>query len=186
MAAYALLTFEVLVAVLGGSYWLHYLMGLVPGAVLMAASFAQRPAPVTRSIGGSLALAGISSAAVLGWVATHPIDRPEEQAIAYLEDHAKQGDSAVVVLGAANVIRDAGLEAAYPYLWSLPARVRDADLATLDGLLESDGRPIWVVVAHRSVDDWELDFSQAQAVLDADYDEVETAGKFTIYRRSDA
>ena len=50
-AAYALLTFELLVAFLGGSYWLHYLMGLVPGAVLFAASFAQRPAPVTRSIG---------------------------------------------------------------------------------------------------------------------------------------
>jgi hypothetical protein len=186
VAAYALLTFELLVAVLGGSYWLHYLMGLVPGAVLMAASFAQRPAPVTRSIGGSLALAGISSAAALGWVAAHPIDRPEEQAIAYLDGHAQRGDSAVVVLGAANVIRDADLEAPYPYLWSLPARVRDADLATLDGLLESDERPTWVVVARRSLDDWELDFSQAQAVLDAEYDEVETAGKFTIYRRSDA
>ena len=138
VAAYALLTFELLVAFLGGSYWLHYLMGLVPGAVLFAAAFAQRPAPVTRSIGGSLALAGVSAVAALGWVAAHPIDRPEEQAIAYLDDHAQRGDSAVVVLGAANVVRDAHLEASYPYLWSLPARVRDADLATLDGLLESD------------------------------------------------
>jgi len=186
LAAYALLTFELLVAVLGGSYWLHYLMGVVPGAVLMAASFAQRPAPVTRSIGGSLALAGISSAAVLGWVAAHPIDRPEEPAIAYLGSHADRGDSAVVVLGAANVIRDSDLVATYPYLWSLPARVRDADLATLDGLLESAERPTWVVVARRSVADWQLDFTRAQAVLDADYDEVETAGKFTIYRRTDA
>ena len=186
VAAYALLTFELLVAFLGGSYWLHYLMGLVPGAVLFAASFAQRPAPVTRSIGGSLALAGVSTVAALGWVAAHPIDRPEEQAIAYLDDHAQRGDSAVVVFGAANVVRDAHLEASYLYLWSLPARVRDADLATLDGLLESDRRPTWVIVARRSIDDWDLDFTKAQAVLDADYDEVDTAGKFTIYRRTDA
>ena len=43
-----------------------------------------------------------------------------------------------------------------------------------------------MIVAHGSVDIWELDFTQAQAVLDADYDEVDTAGKFTIYRRTDA
>ncbi len=186
VAAYALLTFELLVVFLGGSYWLHYLMGLVPGAVLFAAAFAQRPAPVTRSIGISLTLAGVSSVVALGWVLAQPIDRPEEKAIAYLDDHAQKGDSAVVVLGAANVIRDPGLEATYPYLWSLPARIRDADLSTLDGLLESDARPTWVIVARRSIDDWELDFTRAQAVLDADYDEVDTAGKFTIYRRTDA
>jgi len=164
----------------------HYLMGLVPGAVLFAAAFAQRPAPVTRSIGGALTLAACSTVAVLGWTAATPIDRHEEPAIAYLQDHADRGDSAVVVLGAPNVIRDPGLEASYPYLWSLPARVRDADLATLDGLLESDRRPTWVIVARRSIDDWELDFTNAQRVLDADYDEVDTAGKFTIYRRTDA
>jgi 4-amino-4-deoxy-L-arabinose transferase-like glycosyltransferase len=184
VAAYTLLTFDLLVAFLGGSYWLHYLMGLVPGAVLFAASFAQRPAPVTRSIGISLALAGVSSVATLSWTAATPIDRHEQPAIAYLEDHAQRGDSGVVVLGAPNVIRDAGLEAPYPYLWSLPARVRDADLATLDGLLESESRPTWVIVARGSVDFWELDFSRAQALLDADYEKVDTAGKFTIYRRT--
>ena len=183
-AAYVLLTFELLVAFLGGSYWLHYLMGLVPGVVLFAAAFAQRPAPVTRSIGISLTLAGVSSAAALGWVAAHPIDRPEEPAIAYLDGHASQGDSAVVVLGAANVIRDADLHAPYPYLWSLPARVRDADLADLEGVLRSDDRPSWVLVAGSSVDDWGLDFTGVQALLDTDYEKVSTAGKFTIYRRT--
>ena len=182
VAAYVVLTFELLVAVLGGSYWLHYLMALVPGAVLIAASFTQRPAPVTRSIGGTFALAGVSAAAAIGWVGVHPIDRPEEQAIAYLDDHAEPGDSAVVVLGAANVIREADLEAPYPYLWSLPARIRDADLDTLEGLLNSPERPRWVLVAQHSLDDWELDFAAAQAELDTDYDQVTTAGKFTIYR----
>jgi hypothetical protein len=183
VAAYVVLTFELLVAVLGGSYWLHYLMALVPGVVLAAASFTQRPAPVTRLIGGGFALAGISAVATIGWLGLHPIDRPEEQAIAYLDDHAAPGDSAVVVLGAANVVRDADLRAPYPYLWSLPARVRDADLDTLEGLLNSPGRPVWVLVAKHSLDDWELDFTAAQQELDAGYDQVATAGKFTIYRR---
>ena len=71
LPAYVLLTFELLVAFLGGSYWLHYLMGLVPGAVLAAAAFAQRPAPVTRSIGISFALAGVSSVAALGLSLIH-------------------------------------------------------------------------------------------------------------------
>jgi hypothetical protein len=58
--------------------------------------------------------------------------------------------------------------------------VRDADLASLNGVLKS-GSAIWVLVATRSVDDWDLDFSRTQAVLDERYDEVDTAGKFTVY-----
>ena len=89
-AAYVLLTFELLVAFLGGSYWLHYLMGLVPGAVLFAAAFAQRPAPVTRSIGGALALAGVStSPRWAGSRRTRSTGR-EEPAIAYLDGHAQR------------------------------------------------------------------------------------------------
>ena len=185
LAAGIVLAFELVVAAGGGSYWLHYLMGLVPGAVLVAASFAQRPAPVTRSIGGAFALAGVSAVATIGWVALHPIERPEEEAIGYLDDHAEPGDTAVVVLGAANVVREPDLDASYPYLWSLPARVRDPDLADLVGLLESPGRPTWVVVAYRSLDGWDLDFTTAQGELDAAYDQVAEAGKFTLYRRSD-
>jgi hypothetical protein len=185
-AAYVVLGVELVVAVLGGSYWLHYLMALVPGAVLVAAAFAQRPAPVTRSIGLAFAVAGLSSAIAIGWVGVHPIDRPEEPAISYLDEHAAAGDTGVVVLGAANVVRDAGLEAPYPYLWSLPARVRDSDLATLDGLLRSADRPQWVLVAERSVEDWELDFGSTRDALDAAYQRVATAGKFTVYRRADA
>jgi hypothetical protein len=186
VAAYVVLSVELLVAVLGGSYWLHYLMGLVPGAVLVAAAFAQRPAPITRSIGVGFVLAGLSALIVIGWVAANPIDRPEAAAISYLDEHAADGDSGVVVLGAANVVRDTGLEAPYPYLWSLPARVRDPDLAALDALLRSPDRPRWVLVAERSVDDWDLDFGSTQAELDAGYERVATAGKFTVYRSDDA
>lgn len=183
IAAQVLLAFELLVALLGGSYWLHYLMGLVPGAVLVAAAFAQRAAPVTRSIGISLAAAGLSTLIAIGWVGVHPIDRSEEPAIAYLDDHADDGDTAIVVLGAANVLREADLVSDYPYLWSLPARIRDGDLLTLAGELRSPTPPEWVLVIHFSMDTWRLDFSRVQEELDAGYEKVTKAGKFTIYHR---
>jgi len=161
-------------------------MGLVPGVVLLAAAFAQRPAPVTRSIGISFVLAGLSSAIAIGWVLAHPIERPEDRAIGYLDAHASDGDTGVVVLGAPNVLREADLRAPYPYLWSLPARVRDADLETLEAVLRSDDRPTWVLLAERSVGDLGLDLTEAQAELDERYERVTKAGKFTVYRRADA
>jgi hypothetical protein len=185
VAAWVVIMFELAVAVLGGSYWLHYLLGLVPGAVLAAAAFAQRPAPVTRSIAAAFALAGVSALSVIGWVGLHPIERPEAQAIDYLDSHAEPGDSAVVVLGGPNVVHDADLRAPYPYLWSLPARVRDADLATLNGVLSGRKPPRWVVVAHHSIAVWGLDFTSTRAELEADYEPVAEAGKFTIYLRND-
>lgn len=176
------LALELLVALLGGSYWLHYLTGLVPGAVLVAAAFAQRPAPVTRSIGLALGAAGLSTAIAVGWVWTHPIERSEAPVVAWLDEHAEPGQSAVVVLGAANVLRDTGLHGAYPYLWSLPARVLDPDLSTLDEVLEED-RPEWVLVVRFSLGTWELDFTDADELLDRAYEKVTKAGKFTVYRR---
>ena len=88
--------------------------------------------------------------------------------------------------GETTIVRDADLTSPYPYLWSLPARVRDADLRSLVGLLRSPDRPEWVLVAERSLDVWRLDFSTAQGELDREYDEVTRAGKFTVYRRADA
>ena len=184
-AAYVLLVVEILVALLGGSYWLHYLMSLVPGVVLLAAAFAQRPTPVTRSLGASFAFAGVSSAAVLGWVVVHPIERREEPAIAYLQAHAEPGESGVVVLGAANILREADLEAPYTYLWSLPARVRDPELSDLADLLGGPEPPDWALVAFGSARVWHLDLSEVRRELDAGYEEVARAGKFTIFRAVD-
>ena len=84
-AAGALLAWEMFVVLVGGSYWLHYLMGLVPGLVVLAAASAQaspRPRPSwsrrtpTRRLHRGRP----------GWVLVHPIERPEEPAIGYLAD----------------------------------------------------------------------------------------------------
>jgi hypothetical protein len=183
IAAYVVLAVELLTAFLGGSYWLHYLLGLVPGAVLVAAAFAQRPAPVTRSIGISFALAGLSSAIAVGWVVAQPIERPERGAVDYLAAHAAHGDTGVVVLGAADVLHAGDLASPYPFLWSLPARVRDRDLSTLEGVLRSPARPTWVVLARSSMRSWGLDLGTTQGELDASYEQVAKRGRYEIYRR---
>lgn len=185
VAAYVLLAVEVAVVVLGGSFWLHYLMGLVPGVVLLAAAFAQRPAPVTRSTAAAYAVAGLSSVLVLAWVVVHPIARPELAAADWLEAHAAPGDTAIVVFGGANVLREAGLDSPYPYLWSLPARVRDPDLTELTDLVTSARRPDWVVVAYGALGAWGMDRDGLRASLGAGYEQVATVERFTVYR-SDA
>lgn len=183
--AYAVLAFELVVVLLGGSYWLHYLMGVVPGAVLLAAASAQRPLRARRALVAAYAFAAISTAGVTGWLGLHPIDRPEEPVIAYLDRHAAEGDSAVVAFGGANVLREVGLTCPYPYLWSLPVRVHDPGLEELTALLASTDAPTWLIVSNRALDAWDLDFSEPQAQLDDRYTEVAEPGRFTVYRLAD-
>ena len=78
------------------------------------------------------------------------------------------------------------LAASYLDLWSLPARVRDPDLAALDGLLRSDERPTWVVVAPGSMGSGSSTPPRSPRVLADHYAAVDTAGKLTIYRLTDA
>ena len=86
-AAWALLTWEMFVVLVGGGYWLHYLMGLVPGLVVLPAAASAQVSPRrSRFSAGRRAYAytACSTVAVLGWVLVHPIERPEESAISYL------------------------------------------------------------------------------------------------------
>ena len=180
--AYAVLGWEAVVVVLGGSYWLHYLMALVPGVVLLAAAAAQRPPAAPRMVAGAYGFAGISTLAVIGWMALHPIDRPEEPVITYLDRHAQPGESAIVAFGGANLLRELELVCPYPYLWSLPVRVRDHDLEALTSVLQGAEPPTWVVVSEPSLEPWGLDFTGPQRQLDSSYTVTADLGRFTVYR----
>lgn len=180
--AYAVLAVEMVVVLFGGSYWLHYLMGVVPGLALLAAAAAQRPGRWGKPVTAAYAYAALSALGVIGWLGLHPIDRPEEPVIAYLERHAESGDSAVVAFGGPNILQQLELESPYPYLWSLPVRVRDRDLAGLTSVLAGPSRPTWVVVRHGSLRTWGLDFTEPQQHLDASYTLAADLGRFTIYR----
>jgi hypothetical protein len=183
--ALATLAWELTVVLLGGSYWLHYLMGLVPGLVLLTAAACQRPLPGRRVLRAAYAVTAASTVLALVWVAVQPIQRPEKPAVAWLDRHVQTGDTAVVAFGGPNILQATGLRSPYPDLWSLPVRVHDPELHDLSALLESDRRPTWVIVSGTSLGSWGIDASVADRVLAAHYSRATTAGAWTIYRAAD-
>jgi hypothetical protein len=183
--ARVLLGWEIVVVFLGGSYWLHYLMGLVPGLVLLAAAAAQRR-PRVRAVAAAYGFAAASTLVAIGWVIVNPIARPEAGAIAYLEDHVHPGDTGVVAFGAANIMEAAGLESPYPYLWSLPVRVRDPELHLLADVLAGPEPPTWLIVSGSSLGSWGVVGMAAEEYVDVRYDLATDTGRFAIYHRKDA
>ena len=139
--AVALLGWELVVVLLGGSYWLHYLMGLVPGLVLLAAAAAQRRLEAGPTLVLPYAAALVSTVAAIGYVVAVPIDRPEAPVIDYLQAESSPGDTAIVAFGGANILRETGMTSPYEHLWSLPVRVRDPELAELTAVLAGDRAP---------------------------------------------
>jgi hypothetical protein len=186
LPAYAVIAWELVVVASGGSYWLHYLMGLIPGLALLAAAAVQRPLLTHRFLKVAYALAAVSTICAVAWVVVDPIHRPERPAVAYLEQHARPGDTVVVGFGAANILQETGLRSPYPDLWSLPVRVHDPDLQHLSALLAGPDAPTWLVVAGTSLGTWGVDATTADSYLHARYEPATTAGKFTIYHLTDS
>ena len=180
--ALALLGWELVVVLLGGSYWLHYLMGLVPGLVLLAAAAAQRKLEAGPTLVVPYAAAVASSLAVIVYVVAVPIDRPETPVIGYLKDEVEPGDTAVVAFGGANILRETGMTSPYEELWSLPVRVRDPELTRLTDLLSGPDAPTWVITNGGSLETWGVDSTAADRVLRDRYRLTANAGLFTIFR----
>jgi hypothetical protein len=178
-AAVALLGWELTGAALGGSYWLHYLLAVVPGLVLLTA--AARP---TRAGRWGVAAAALSTSVALAGFAAAPPGPGADQAVsAYLRNHALASDTVVVAFGHPNVVRDAGLTAPYEHLWSLSVRVRDPQLHDLTRVLTAPDSPRWVVVSGTSLATWGVDPAAAQAELDRRYYEVTVDGDWHVFER---
>ncbi|GAA4697808.1 hypothetical protein [Nocardioides conyzicola] len=180
--ALATLGWELFVVLGGGSYWLHYLMGLVPALVLLTAAACQRTLPGQRLLRATYALMAVSTIGALVVVGVRPIQRPEHPVVHWLDAHKRPGDTAVVAFGAPNILQSTGLRSPYPDLWSLPVRVHDPELRDLSALLEGADRPTWVIVAGRSLGSWGIDGSTANRVLAEHYDRAATTDDWTIYR----
>ena len=178
-AAAVVLVWEVAGALLGGSYWQHYLIALVPGLVLL-----------TTACGGGRwlrAAAGYSAACAgltLAFALVHPVHLAADAAVAnYLREESRPGDTVVVAFGHANIVEAAGLQSPYEHLWSLSARVRDPQLADFDQVIGGSSAPRWIVVAGDSLATWGIDSTAAQATLDSRYREVTSAGDWHVFER---
>lgn len=182
--AVALAGWELVGVALGGSYWWHYLTGLVPGLVLLVA------------LAGRLRLRSLVAAVLAYVLIVNPVtlaqwtDLPddgssEEQAAAYLRAHAEPSDGVVVAFGHAEIVAASGLSSPYPYLWSLPVRVRDPRLQQLEDVLAGPAAPRWVVVDGDSLASWGLDAQHAQDYLLRHYGEVRAYGEWHVWERQE-
>ena len=183
--AAAVLGWELLAVMLGGSYWLHYLVGLVPGLVLMAVAASQRP---LRARPRAALLAALSWPAVLAVVGAATLPHvgagSDASIIGYLRAHDRTGDTLVVAFGHPNIVQAAGLPSPYSELWSLPVRVRDPRLSHFDDVLSDPNRPTWVVVSGQTLYTWGVDATSAESTLQHRYHEVADAYPYRVYLRN--
>ena len=165
----AVLAWETVSVLGGGSYWLHYLVNLVPGLVLAVTVVtaadtrgshrSRRPRWADRipSTAAVLAWALASCLVALAGSATRPAPA-QDAVVGWLRQHVRPGDTAVVAFGHADYLAETGLTSPYAELWSLPVRVRDPRLTELTAVLSGASRPDWVVTgATGSLRGWGID-----------------------------
>ena len=140
-------TFASVSILAGGSYWLHYLVEAAPVVALAAGALAavRRRAAVLAT--RALAAVMVASALVtLDAVVANPEPAPGAVVGRALADSARPGDTVLSAFGDADILQSTGMSAPYPYLWSLPSRTLDPDLALLRGILAGPAAPTWIVV----------------------------------------
>ncbi len=172
-ATVAVVAFDVVALVAGGSYWQDYLLPLVPSAVLCVALVAGRPDRAGRIMRGVVVASVVSAVlAMVFWLVWNVTGQQEfdevhtGQAIA---DAAEPGDTLVVFGGRADLQDTSGLSSPYPYLWSLPMRTRDPEYADLATLLGGPHAPTWLV-EWVDFDAWsDAGVAELESVVDAHY-----------------
>jgi len=176
-AAAAVLGWEATGALLGGSYWQHYLIALVPGLVLLVAA-----AGDSRWLRLSAGYAATCAALALVLALMHPLQMASDTEVAhYVASRSGPGDTMVVAFGHPDIVREAGLPSPYEHLWSLTARVRDPRLSDLTALMRGPIAPRWIVVSGDSLATWGIDATRAQQELDVRYRPVMSAGDWHVF-----
>ena len=188
VAISAMLVVDLVGVAVSGSYWLPYLLVLIPGLALALAALVahdhlrlsrRRVTPV------AVAFAVISSViALVGWTAAWtggrvPVEVRTGEAIAAV---ARPGDKVLVYGGRADIQWASRAESPYPYLWSLPMRTLDPGLTDLGSLLTGTNPPQWFVEA-TYINTWsELGTRPIERSLIRKYQFVRTAcDRYRIY-----
>lgn len=184
LAVGAMVAFEVLAVVGGGSFWSHYLIGLVPGVALVTATAAavERRRPFVLLPGLAVVLASAVVVTSMRAVAERPADQHQGPLVAgWLRDAGRPGDSALVAYGHADALMASGLTPRYPYLWTLPLRTLDPHLDRLVRQLDGRHPPTWVL-RWSYLDSWGLDpHDRVATALAAHYRLVRTVCGVPVY-----
>lgn len=183
-ATWAVIVVVSAAAMLGGSYWSHYLLQLVPASALAAGVLAGRVRPrLLRTLTAFVVAVTVGN---LVWsLAVPPDDGVEAQELGrWLKASSIPSDTAVVAYGQPNVLAAAEMSSPYPYLWSLPVRTLDPDLAELSAVMSGASRPVWFV-DWSGIDSWGIDPTTMRAVLTKRYRVVaEVCGRTVWLDRS--
>jgi hypothetical protein len=176
-ALFTLLVFAGASVLVGGSYWHHYLMGLVAPVAVTAGVLAGRRVLFVRP-----AIAYVAAAAAVSWclclgAAQGSVGQAVGTSIGAV---SRPGDTIVNLYGRADIVETSGLPSPYPQLWSLPAKTLDPRLTALDAVLTGPTAPTWIVTGP-SVRSWGLQTTATAGVIARDYRKVGTICGRTIY-----
>ncbi|WP_310301715.1 hypothetical protein [Nocardioides marmoribigeumensis] len=190
--ATALVLFEAFSVKGGGGFWLHYLVGTVPGLTLvLALSLGRlhpragwwRWAPRLAIVGGVVAATCVVT---VPFLQDPPQGSADEKAVAtYLREHAHLGRTAVVAFGRPTILEAADMNSPYPQLWSVPVLTDDPDLTKLTPVLAQQ-RATWVVTRTDKLQDWGMDDTHAMKVLARNYQRVRQEGDLEVWRARSA
>ncbi len=187
VALWVMVATAVTSTVLGASFWSQYLLGFLPVVVIASGALAVTATRARRALVGLLVAAG-AMAAVTGAVVHQATGYPSADIAAvsaWLRESAAPDDTVVVSYGQPQVIRMAGLDPAYPYLWSLAVRTYDPDLDLLTRTLRGPAAPDWVVEVH-DLGWWGLDSDgRFRSALAERYRQVATVCGFAVLQRAD-
>jgi hypothetical protein len=142
------LTAAVIGIVLGGSYWAHYLIALVPVTAAAAGALFGR----YRRL-GAIAICAIALPTLLnaeGTASSDSVDFSQSTAVTvgrYIHARALPGQTAYVLYARVNILYYAGVRDPFPYNWSLMMRAVPGAQDRLRRLLASPRRPTWIVKA---------------------------------------
>lgn len=172
----------------GGNYFRHYLLELVPAAVVGTALCARGlrrrwVVPLLLAVTVTSTLVGAGATAVLRNQRGSE-DTQTTRLADWLRQHSAAGRTAVVAYGHPNLLYEAGMSSPYRYLWSLPIRVRDPHLRLLRATLVGPHAPEWVVAWH-ALDTGGIDESgRLRQALRQHYRRVATVAKRPVYQRA--
>ena len=188
IAVAAMLAVDVAGVAVSGSYWMPYLFVPIPSLLLALAAVItlEHLDPVAhRATRVAITLAVASSTVTLvawtgAWVVGRvPVEVRTGQAIRAAE---RPGDRVLVYGGRADIQWASGARSPYPYLWSLPMRTLDPELADLRSVLTGSDPPTWFVEATH-INAWsELGTRPIERSLIYKYEFVRTAcDRYRVY-----
>lgn len=178
-AVLALIVFATASVLMGGSFWHHYLIGLIVPVSLATGSLAADRRWLIRPV---VMLAVVSSVVAWGGSFAVPPGSDGQTVGVAVAGAAWPTDTIVNLYGHADVVEASGLTSPYEHLWSLPVKTLDPRLSELDRVLVGPAAPTWLLTG-RSVRSWGLTTAGTASIIARDYRRVNTICGRTIYLR---